>query len=101
MPSCTKIKDMYFELEGVCEEKCSVFQWRGLIIYYYNNHFHADKTIANYAGIQINDKAISHFNVYIDEKVQLEVIIEMKGRQIIYIHGQVHVYLLFLGTNFG
>ena len=37
----------------------------------------------------------------VDEKVQLEVIIEMKGRQVIYIHGQVHVYLLFLGTNFG
>ena len=36
----------------------------------------------------------------VDEKVQLEVI-EMNGRQVIYICGRVHSHILFLGANFG
>ena len=74
------LKDMYFELEGVCEEKCSAFQCMGPGLY----------IISNYAVIQINNKAISHFRS-VDEKVQLEVI-EMKAGRL-YIHGHVHVSL--------
>jgi predicted neuraminidase len=48
-------------------------------------------------GIEIKNKTILHSRS-VDDKVQLEVI-EMKGRQVIYIHRQVHLNLLFLSTK--
>ena len=50
-------------------------------------------------SLQINNKEMSYFRS-VDEKVQLEVI-EMNGRQVIYICGRVHSHILFLSANFG